>query len=54
VLTHAPENFEALATMSYIEAKLQDYAITADFYRRALAIQQSPAISQAIAELRLK
>jgi GWxTD domain-containing protein len=54
VLTHSPENFEALATMGYIEAKLQDYAIAADFYRRALAIQQSPVISQAIAELRLK
>jgi hypothetical protein len=36
---------------AYVEAKLQDYEVAADYYRRALAVQDSPAIRLALSVL---
>jgi tetratricopeptide (TPR) repeat protein len=51
ILTAQPNNFEALSVYAYIESKFQDYAVAADLYRRALAVQDSPAIRAALAQL---
>jgi len=51
VLIRNPNSFEALAVFGYIEAQLQDYAVAAELYRRALAIQESPNIRAALAEV---
>jgi GWxTD domain-containing protein len=54
VLARSPRNFDALATMGYIEAQLQDFKVAAEYYQRALDVQTSPAILQALAEVRSK
>lgn len=51
VLARNPENFEALAVYGTIEAQLQDYAVAAEYYRKALAVQDSPALRAALAQL---
>ena len=51
ILAAQPHNFEALATMAYIEAKLQDWTTAARFYQQALAIQDAPTLRQALAQL---
>jgi GWxTD domain-containing protein len=51
VLGRNPDSFEALAVFGYIEAQLQDYAVAAELYRRALAIQESPSLRAALAEV---
>jgi GWxTD domain-containing protein len=51
VLAAKPDNFEALSVFAYIETRLQDYAVAAQLYRRALAVQDSPAIRAALASL---
>ncbi|HEX4810308.1 MAG TPA: GWxTD domain-containing protein [Bryobacteraceae bacterium] len=51
VLATQPKNFEGLSVMAYVETKFQDYGVAADFYRRALAVQDSPAIREALASL---
>ena len=51
VLARNPDSFEALAVFGYIEAQLQDYAVAAELYRRALAIQESPSVRAALAEV---
>lgn len=51
VLARSPGSFEALALYGYIEAQLQDYAVAAELYRRALAIQESPNLRAALAEI---
>jgi GWxTD domain-containing protein len=51
VLEVQPNNFDALSVYAYIETKFQDYAVAAQLYRRALAIQDSPAVRAALARL---
>jgi GWxTD domain-containing protein len=51
VLTKNPNNFEALSTLAYIETKFQDYPVAAELYRRALAVQDSPALKLALSLL---
>jgi Tfp pilus assembly protein PilF len=51
VLKIHPKNFEALTIYAYIEAGFQDYLVAAEFYRRALAVQDSPAVRAALARL---
>ncbi len=51
VLAAKPDNFEALSVFAYIETKLQDYTVAAELYRRALAVQDSPAVRAALAKL---
>jgi GWxTD domain-containing protein len=46
-----PTNFEALSVLAYVEAKLQDYPVAAVLYRRALALEDSPALRLALAQL---
>jgi GWxTD domain-containing protein len=36
---------------AYVEAQLQDYEVAADYYRRALAVRDSPAVRLALAQL---
>ncbi len=51
ILAADPNQFEALCVYAYVEAKLQDYAVAADLYRRALTVQDSPAIRLALSGL---
>ncbi len=51
VLAAHPDDFEALAVFAYIETKFQDYPVAAELYRRALAVQDSPALRMALAKL---
>ena len=51
ILAADPNQFEALCVFAYIEAKLQDYEVAADYYRRALAVQESPAVRLALTQL---
>jgi GWxTD domain-containing protein len=51
ILAADPHNFDALCVYAYVETSLQDYAVAADYYRRALAVQDSPAIRLALAQL---
>jgi GWxTD domain-containing protein len=44
-------DFDALSVMAYIEAKLQDYEVAADYYRRALAVHDSATVRNALAAL---
>jgi Tfp pilus assembly protein PilF len=54
VLAGQPDNFEALSVFAYIETRFQDYAVAAELYRRALAVQDSPAVRAALAKLPVK
>ncbi len=47
ILAAHPNDFEALAVFAYIETKFQDYPVAAELYRRALAVQDSPALRMA-------
>ncbi len=47
-----PQNFEALSTMGFVEARLQDYPIAERFYARALEIRKEPALEQALNQVR--
>jgi GWxTD domain-containing protein len=51
VLAVRPNDFQALAVYAYIETRLQDYGVAADLYRRALTVQDSPALRAALAQL---
>ena len=51
ILAADPNQFDALCVIAYVEAKLQDYEVAADYYRRALAVQDSPAVRLALAQL---
>jgi GWxTD domain-containing protein len=51
VLAAQPANFDALSVYAYIETRFQDYAVAAELYRRALAIEDSPAVRAALAKL---
>lgn len=51
VLARNSQSFEALTTLAYVEAQLQDYSVAANLYRQALTIQRSPVIEQALASL---
>jgi len=51
VLAAHPNYFDALSVLAYVEAQLQDYPVAADLYKRALAVQDSPAIRQALLKL---
>jgi GWxTD domain-containing protein len=51
VLATKPDDFQALSVLAYIEAKFQDYPVAAELYRRALAVQDSPALRVALAQL---
>jgi Tfp pilus assembly protein PilF len=54
ILERDPENFEALTTLAYIEAQLQDNEIAERLYTRALRIHDSLAVARALAGLRTK
>lgn len=51
VLAAEPKNFEALSVLAYIETRFQDYPVAARLYRRALEVQDSPAVRAALAGL---
>ena len=51
ILARYPNDFEALSVFAYVETKLQDYAVAAQLYRRALALQDSPALRLALSKL---
>ena len=51
ILAAEPNEFDALCVYAYVEAKLQDYEVAADYYRRALAVQDSPAVRLALSTL---
>jgi len=51
VLATRPNDFQALAVLAYIETRFQDYTAAAELYRRALAVQDSPALRTALAKL---
>jgi GWxTD domain-containing protein len=51
ILAADPNQFDALCVFAYVEAKLQDYEVAADYYRRALAVQDSPAVRLALSQL---
>ena len=51
VLVTHPASFDALSVYAFIETQFQDYAAAADLYRRALAVQDSPALRVALAKL---
>lgn len=51
VLAKHPDSFEALSVFAYIETGFQDYVVAADLYRRALALQDSPALRAALSKL---
>jgi GWxTD domain-containing protein len=51
ILATQPNDFDSLTVLAYIETKLQDYAVAAALYRRALAVQDSPALRMALAKL---
>ena len=51
MLAAQPNNFDALSVLAYVEAMLQDYPVAAELYRRALAVQDSPAIRLALSKL---
>ncbi len=51
ILAALPNDFDALSTLAFVEASLQDYQVAADLYRRALAVQDSPAIRLALSKL---
>jgi len=51
ILAARPDSFEALSVYAYVETQFQDYSVAADLYRRALALQDSPALRTALARL---
>lgn len=51
ILAMQPNDFESLSIFAYIETKLQDYGVAAELYRRALAVQDSAALREALASL---
>ena len=51
ILAKQPKDFDAISVLAYVEAKLQDYPVARELYRRALAIQDSPAIRMALSSL---
>jgi tetratricopeptide (TPR) repeat protein len=51
ILATQPNYFDALSVLAYVEAQLQDYPVAADLYKRALAVQDSPAIRLALSKL---
>jgi GWxTD domain-containing protein len=51
ILAQNPKDFEALSLFAYIETRFQDYPVAAELYRRALAVQDSPALRMALAKL---
>jgi GWxTD domain-containing protein len=51
ILKQQPNSFEALTVLAYIEARFQDYPVAADLYRRALAVQDSPAVRAALSKI---
>lgn len=54
VLTEKPNHFEALSVLAYVETRFQDYVVAADLYRKALAVQESPALRAALETLPVK
>lgn len=50
-LAQEPGNFDALATMAYLEAQLQDYPVAADYFRKALTAQDTPALRRELTAL---
>jgi len=48
IIARDPNSFEALTVLGFIEAQLQDYGLAADYYRKALALHASPAVSKAL------
>lgn len=51
LLVTEANNFEALSILAYVETRFQDYPVAARLYRRALQVQDSPALRAALAQL---
>jgi GWxTD domain-containing protein len=51
ILEKQPKDFDALSVLAYVEAGLQDYEVAATLYRRALAVEDSPALRLALENL---
>ena len=51
ILKQQPNNFEALTVLAYIETRFEDYSVAADLYRRALTVQDSPAVRAALSKI---
>jgi GWxTD domain-containing protein len=51
ILAREPNHFEALSVLAFIETQQQDFAAAAEAYRRALAVQDSPAVRAALSSL---
>jgi hypothetical protein len=51
VLNADANNFEALSVFAYIEVRFKDYPVAAEYYRRALALQDSPSLRLALEKL---
>ena len=51
ILARKPDDFEALTVLGFIEAQLQDYAVAAKYYSRAMAIRRSPALEKALEQV---
>lgn len=51
ILAANPNHFEALTVFAFIETQLQDFPVAAQLYKRALALQDSPALRTALASL---
>ena len=51
ILAAQPNYFDGLSVLAFVEAQLQDYPVAADLYRRALAVQDSPALRLALSKL---
>lgn len=54
VITREPKNFDALTVLAYVETKFQDYDVAAAYFRRALAIQDSATLREALATLPIR
>jgi tetratricopeptide (TPR) repeat protein len=51
VLAVRPDEFQALSVLAYIETRFQDYTVAAELYRRAIAVEESPALRMALSKL---
>jgi GWxTD domain-containing protein len=51
ILNRDPRQFDALTLMGLIETRLQDYPAAADYFRRALAVQESEDVKNALADV---
>lgn len=51
VLAAKPDDFQALSVLAVVETRFQDYSVAEELYRKALAVQDSPALRAALLQL---